>query len=93
MADPSAAGRALAELRWAGTSLEERAEALEPNLIKARRAAELRFVDQVDPDRQLDPAERDRLVTEAKSAHFAELGRRSAAARRARAARREAEAA
>lgn len=75
-------GSALASLRWSKTvDPEARTAATAPALAARMRQWE----DQVDPDRQLDPDERDRLVTEAKSAHFAELGRRSAAARRARA--------
>lgn len=85
MAEPSAAGRALAKRRWAGTSPEERTEALRANALKGSRAFNQRFTDMVDPDRQLDAEERDRLAAEAKSAYFTELARRSAAARRARA--------
>jgi hypothetical protein len=53
----------------------------------ARHASHVtRFEDQVDPDRVLAPAERQRRVQRARRAHFNELARRSANARRARTA-------
>jgi hypothetical protein len=42
------------------------------------------FRNRVDPDGLLPAAERDRLANEAMSQHFAEMGRRSAEARRNR---------
>lgn len=80
----------LIALRWAKeVTPEARAAATAP----ARAALDRKWEDHVDPDRQLDPAERERQAAEARRQYFAELGRRSAAARRARAAQREAEAA
>jgi hypothetical protein len=48
----------------------------------ARAAHDKKFVDQVDPDRTLAPAERDRRVTAARKAHFTRLALLSAEARR-----------
>jgi hypothetical protein len=45
-----------------------------------------KFYDQVDPDRRLDPAERERRATSARKAHFSRLALASAKARRHRAA-------
>lgn len=50
----------------------------------ARAAFLARFEDQVDPDRQLPPAERERRALAARRRHFAELAYRSARARRRR---------
>ena len=45
-----------------------------------------RFEDEVDPDRQLDPAERERRANRARRAYFTKLSLKSAQVRRARAA-------
>lgn len=50
----------------------------------ARKAAEGRFDDQVDPERVLPPAERARRADLARRAYFQQLARKSAAARRKR---------
>lgn len=50
----------------------------------ARRAWEERWVDEVDPNRQLDPDERARRAERAKRAHMLGLAQRSAEARRRR---------
>ncbi len=55
-------------------------------LSAAANSLEERWERQVDPDGQLDPAERRRLAIEARSEHYRELGRKSGAARRAHAA-------
>lgn len=52
----------------------------------ARRAALDRFYDLVDPDRTLSPSERERRAESAKRAHFIALARKSAEARRRKAA-------
>jgi hypothetical protein len=52
----------------------------------ARKAAEDRFVDLVDPDRKLPPEERAKRAANARSAHFSRMAAASAASRR-RAAR------
>lgn len=50
-----------------------------------RNAADLaRFESRVDPDGLLPPDERTRQAEQARKAHYAELGRRSGEARRAR---------
>jgi hypothetical protein len=43
-----------------------------------------RFLNEVDPDRVLDPAERERRAESARKAYFARLALKSAQARRAR---------
>lgn len=48
----------------------------------ARAARDKKFVDQVDPERTLDPNERDRRVKAARKAHFTRLALLSAQARR-----------
>jgi hypothetical protein len=50
----------------------------------ARAAAEKRFEDQVDPERKLPDAERQRRVEHARKAYFARLALASAKARRAK---------
>jgi hypothetical protein len=49
---------------------------------RARAAADKRFEDEVDPDRVLPAEERARRADSARRAWYAELARRSAAARR-----------
>ena len=48
----------------------------------ARLAADKRFLDQVDPERKLPEAERNRRVAYARKSYFADLARKSAKARR-----------
>ncbi|MCE7926975.1 MAG: hypothetical protein HUU14_00105 [Dehalococcoidia bacterium] len=48
---------------------------------RARAAADARFYDQVDPDRVLDPSERERRAEFARKAHFARMALKSAQAR------------
>jgi hypothetical protein len=53
--------------------------------VAARVAFEQKFLDQVDPERQLPEAERLRRAEAAKSAHFARLAYLSSRARQGRA--------
>jgi hypothetical protein len=53
---------------------------------KAREGFYRRFEDEVDPDRQLNPAERERRAAAARKAFMARLAYRSAKARAERAA-------
>lgn len=59
--------------------------AKEPDRTAATAAARSAFMDrfskQVDPDGQLDPAERERRAESAKRAHFARMALKSAQAR------------
>jgi hypothetical protein len=50
----------------------------------ARAAFDRRFLDQVDPDRKLSPAERERRAANARRAYFRRLALQSARARRLR---------
>lgn len=61
------------------------------NTEPARKAFDRRFLDEVDPDRVLDPAERHRRAAHARKAHFKKLALKSARARSERAAARRAE--
>jgi len=54
---------------------------------KARAAFLAKFEDQVDPDRTLSPAERQRRAEAARKAYFARLAYQSAVARSRKAAR------
>jgi hypothetical protein len=75
-------GRIGANKRWSHVPLAERSAATEP----ARTAAIARFETEVDPDGQLDPAERHQLARQAQRAHMQKIALRSARARRLRAA-------
>lgn len=61
--------------------------ALEPDRTAATQPARdgmhSKFVDQVDPDRVLEPAERAKRVKNARSAHYREMALKSAKVRRA----------
>lgn len=61
-----------------------------PDAVAARARAKFlaRFEDQVDPQRQLEPAERARRAEAALKAHMARLSLRASKARRQRAAKR-----
>lgn len=72
------AGRIGALESWART--EDRTARTEPG----RRAFDQRFLDQVDPERVLDPAERARRADFARRAYFQRLALKSAQARRLR---------
>jgi hypothetical protein len=52
------------------------------NTTAARAAFNQRFLDEVDPDRVLPEAERDRRASYARRAHFAKLALKSVQARR-----------
>lgn len=52
------------------------------NTRAAREAFDAKFLDQVDPDRVLDPAERDRRAAAARSAHFSRMAFASSKARK-----------
>lgn len=65
------------------TRLSKLCDAEMPEITRAaREALEKRFVDEVDPDRELSPEERDRRVQAAKTAYYARLSLRAVAARR-----------
>jgi hypothetical protein len=68
--------RIAAAERWAHEP--DRQEATRP----ARDAFLAKFEDQVDPDRKLPPAERQRRAEHARRAHMLRLAKRSAHARR-----------
>lgn len=70
-------GRIGAHRRWAKDDPKE-------GTAPARRAFLDRFLDEVDPDRTLPEAERERRAAHARSAHFLALARRSAEARRSK---------
>lgn len=72
------AGRNGAHKSWAQT--QDRTARTE----NARRAADERFERQVDPDGVLPPKERAKRAKSARAAFYAEIQRRSAAARRAK---------
>lgn len=72
----SSQARELAHRSWAATTDPTARTA------RARRAADQRFYDQVDPDRVLSPAERERRAGHARKAHFTAMARKSAEARR-----------
>jgi hypothetical protein len=74
----SLAGRIGAFASWAHTP--DRAARTKPGREKFLE----RFLDEVDPDRVLDPAERERRAESARKAYFARLALKSAQARRAR---------
>lgn len=72
------AARAAAHSSWAQTS--DRSARTKP----ARDRFAQRFLDQVDPNRELPEAERLRRAESARKAYFADLARRSAAARKSK---------
>jgi hypothetical protein len=63
------AGKTLARRRWSQSPSSERSEQTRPGLD----AIWQKFLDQVDPERRLPEAERERLAREARSAHMAGL--------------------
>lgn len=65
-----------ANTRWAHEP--DRSAATRP----ARDAFDRRFLDEVDPERTLDPAERERRAGNARKAYFHRLALKSAQARR-----------
>lgn len=67
--------RIAAHIKWAQTDPVQGTE-------KARQAALDRFEKQVDPDLQLEPAERARRAEHAKKAYFLGLALKSATARK-----------
>jgi hypothetical protein len=75
--EASLRGRIAAYERWARTS--DRAAATAP----ARRGLDARFEREVDPNGELDPAERARRVEAKRKAHFTRLALLSARSRRA----------
>jgi hypothetical protein len=70
--------RAAAHVRWAHESDRSKATSC------ARAGLQARFEREVDPDRRLDPIERAKRVESRRKAYYADLARRSAAARRKR---------
>lgn len=76
-AERSTRARVAAFTRWAG-------EDPRPQMQKAREGFERRFLDEVDPNRVLPEAERNRRAAAARRAHFARLALASARARAAR---------
>jgi len=77
-AEASQAGKAMSHARWSREP--NRVAALAP----AREGLLRKFLLQVDPDGVLPPAERARRAESARKAFYADLTRRSLAARRAR---------
>lgn len=75
-----------ATIRWTSLTPDERAAAT----AAARASFAGRWERQVDPDRKLDPSEREQRAAEAKRAHYAGLAEKSAEVRRAKAAARKA---
>ena len=75
-AERSLRAKAAAHFRWANEP--DRAAAT----TAARAGLQARFERQVDPDHQLDPVERARRAESARKAYFADLTRKSIAARR-----------
>ena len=63
--------------RWA--RVENRTAETQP----ARDGLDRKFLDLVDPDRELEPAERAKRAKNARSAHFREMALKSAQVRRA----------
>lgn len=78
--DRSAQASIAANTRWAHTP--DRLGATAP----ARRGLIAKFEREVDPENKLDPAVRARLVENARKAYYRRLARKSAAARRKKAA-------
>jgi hypothetical protein len=74
----TAAAKALIAHRWA--KVTNRTEATAPG----RAAFWKRFLDEVDPDRELTEDERTRRALKARQQYYADLGRRSGESRRAR---------
>jgi hypothetical protein len=72
------AAQVAAHTRWAHTADRQAATA------PARSAFIERFEREVDPNNELDPAERARRAESAKKAYFLRLAAKSAAARRAK---------
>lgn len=76
--DVSQAARLLSLSSWAKTKNRTARTA------NARKAADQRFLDQVDPDRVLPPEERAHLANEARKNYYRELAAKGVAARRAK---------
>lgn len=74
----TAAAKALNAHRWA--KVDDRSEATAPG----RAALWQRFLDEVDPHRELPEDERTQRAQAARKRHYAELGRRSGEAKRTR---------
>jgi hypothetical protein len=68
--------RAASHVRWSRET--DRTAATEP----ARKGLQARFEQQVDPNNTLDPVERAKRADSARKAYYADLTRRSIAARR-----------
>jgi hypothetical protein len=68
--------------RWSRVPLADRPK----HTAKARRAVAKIDEDAVDPERRLDPAEREQLAAQARKARMLRLALKSAQARRERAA-------
>jgi len=79
-AERSLRAKVAAHVRWAKT--DDRADAT----AAARSAFADRFAREVDPDGVLTPEERARRAASLRSAYYANLARRSVAARRRKAA-------
>jgi hypothetical protein len=71
--------RAASHVRWSRET--DRTKATEP----ARAGMQAKFEKQVDPDGVLDPVDRARRAESARKAYYADLTRRSIAARRRKA--------
>lgn len=77
-ADRSEINRRSALLSWAATTDAERRERTRPAL----EAFEKRFEELADPEGLLSPEERREAAARLRTAHYVELGRKSAAARK-----------
>lgn len=76
-AEQSIRGRVAAHVKWSKNDPVE-------GTSKARAAFDKRFLDEVDPNRELPEAERLRRAQHARSAYFARLALASAKSRRQR---------
>lgn len=77
-ADPAASARVLSLASWAKTTDRTARTA------NGRKANRERFLDLVDPGHVLEPEERQRRADKARREWYAEMGRKSAASRRAK---------
>lgn len=66
--------------RWSRKPAEERTEATTPGRTRAWE----KFLNQVDPERKLPEAEREKLARQARRAHMIQLSQKAAKAKRLR---------
>lgn len=82
--DRSLIGRIAINKRWWNTPPAERTKVTAPG----RAAFEARFAKQVDPNNELEPDERAKLIANARAEYFSRLALQASKARRAKAAER-----